>query len=1017
MSFNGTGKFIATVRGDETVRLVNAETGSELAKLAFENEVVSASLTSDDARLVVWDQTRAPELWDVGERRQLVTLADPGGVDGIEFDHGHRLVATYGVDGTYRVWDAENGTELHRFKGGCCLSGDGRLYLRREDNVIEIREIATDAVVSRLTFDKQPLLFSRLSPDGTRLAVTRGSGGELWDTAKQSLVARFDIQQALGPSFECTPNGKLLRSSGAGGVYLWDASTGRLIRQVSTGFTGVIFSSDGRLLATAKQDLGVVSVWNTETGGKVREIELTQEQEKQNNFQAIEFSPDGSRLAFGVGLNAQVWDIRTGQRVFESPVISDKYVPESLALSSDGSLLAAGSLDAGAGARVFDLTTGQERLRLQLDAGLEQLAFTADGKRLITYDSGHIARAWDTVTGQELFRFAHSGTGAEHIAYDAAKARVATSNAAVAQVWDTASGRKIADFRFDDRVEDIALNPNGTRLGIHKSDSSEIAVLRVDGGVASADLSAATLFTLRHEQKISAFAFSADGTRIVTGGEDDLRVWDATSGKELVRLNPQGWVRRGLLSDDNTVLAVSIDKLISGGRRVVEFWHVPTRQKLAVVPPNTSEMAFRPGTTAFAIADDSTTVRIVYPERAKPEYGRLPLGNSWARTVISPDGELIATRADDSKEAEIWDVETGKPRLRVAHDDVLSYIHFTAGGRLLTQGEDKTTRLWDTRTGRELLRLAPTSDREWLEFSPDGKWMGISRLRRSEGEEAQFELYDTESGAFTGKPIPIFPINGAINQIAISPDGRFLATGEGREEEKKEENGATYYVKIGFFGASLWDVQTGQEVMKLPHDHSVYHVAFSPDSTLMMTQTNMTVDPIRLWNIPAGKLVAELPVPEEDLWWAVGQRGAKFSTDGRLFAEAAGNELIIWRMTDYARVAVLPHKESVSSFGFSRDGRLLASEAGKELLVWDLAAGRAIVRLSQVESFQFTPDGKRLVAVHEDNTVRVWQLYADDLIADACSRLEANLSHEAWRTYLGEEPYRPTCPGLPVPER
>ena len=179
-----------------------------------------------------------------------------------------------------------------------------------------------------------------------------------------------------------------------------------------------------------------------------------------------------------MGLNAQVWDIRTGQRVFESPVISDRYVPESLALSSDGSLLAAGSLDAGAGARVFDLTTGQERLRLQLDAGLEQLAFTADGKRLITYDSGHIARAWDTVTGQELFRFAHSGTGAEHIAYDAAKARVATSNAAVAQVWDTASGRKIADFRFDDRVEDIALNPNGTRLGIHKSDSSEIAVLR-----------------------------------------------------------------------------------------------------------------------------------------------------------------------------------------------------------------------------------------------------------------------------------------------------------------------------------------------------------------------------------------------------------------------------------------------------------------------------------------------------------------------------------------------------------
>jgi hypothetical protein len=71
-------------------------------------------------------------------------------------------------------------------------------------------------------------------------------------------------------------------------------------------------------------------------------------------------------------------------------------------------------------------------------------------------------------------------------------------------------------------------------------------------------------------------------------------------------------------------------------------------------------------------------------------------------------------------------------------------------------------------------------------------------------------------------------------------------------------------------------------------------------------------------------------------------------------------------MSDYARVALLMHKERVDSFAFSRDGRLLASTAGKELLVWDLAAGRAIVRVPGVRSFQFTSDGKRLVAMHED---------------------------------------------------
>ena len=137
----------------------------------------------------------------------------------------------------------------------------------------------------------------------------------------------------------------------------------------------------------------------------MRDIELTQEQKKQNNFRAIEFSPDGSRLAFGVGVNAQVWEIKKGKLVFESPVISDKFVPNALAFHPDGSLLAVGSLDTKFSVRLFELNTGKELLQLQPDAGLEQLAFTADGKHLITHDSGHNARAWDTVTGQELFRF------------------------------------------------------------------------------------------------------------------------------------------------------------------------------------------------------------------------------------------------------------------------------------------------------------------------------------------------------------------------------------------------------------------------------------------------------------------------------------------------------------------------------------------------------------------------------------------------------------------------------------
>ena len=53
MSFNRTGKILTTARGDKTVRLINAETGSELGRLAFEKNVVSTGLTLGDARLLV----------------------------------------------------------------------------------------------------------------------------------------------------------------------------------------------------------------------------------------------------------------------------------------------------------------------------------------------------------------------------------------------------------------------------------------------------------------------------------------------------------------------------------------------------------------------------------------------------------------------------------------------------------------------------------------------------------------------------------------------------------------------------------------------------------------------------------------------------------------------------------------------------------------------------------------------------------------------------------------------------
>ena len=59
--------------------------------------------------------------------------------------------------------------------------------------------------------------------------------------------------------------------------------------------------------------------------------------------------------------------------------------------------------------------------------------------------------------------------------------------------------------------------------------------------------------------------------------------------------------------------------------------------------------------------------------------------------------------------------------------------------------------------------------------------------------------------------------------------------------------------------------------------------------------------------------------------------------------------------------------------------------------------------------------GRWLVTGWSDD-FSVWAWQPADLIAQACARLTRNLTRAEWRLYLGDEPYRATCPALPAAE-
>lgn len=108
---------------------------------------------------------------------------------------------------------------------------------------------------------------------------------------------------------------------------------------------------------------------------------------------------------------------------------------------------------------------------------------------------------------------------------------------------------------------------------------------------------------------------------------------------------------------------------------------------------------------------------------------------------------------------------------------------------------------------------------------------------------------------------------------------------------------------------------------------------------------------------------------------------------------------------------------------FTAGGRLLVvGEYGGLKEVRDVAKRRLLVKLGSVDSGHYvtsvalSPEGRRAAVLHDDGTVTLREWSDASLIKQACELAGRNLSCVEWRQYLGDAPYRLTCPSQPAPE-